>query len=75
MKTFHTSTIRQQAYHHSQANILQNPIHTSKHVPSCHQGETLTQCVDIANAWFILYLPLSNTTPMTSMHEHVNEWN
>ena len=30
--------------------------------------------MNIANAWLTLYLPLSNTTPMASMHEHVNEW-
>ena len=28
----------------------------------------------IVNAWLTLHSPLSNTTPMTSMHEHVNGW-
>ena len=68
MKTYHASITRQQV------NILQNPNHTSKHVLSYHQGEILIQCMNIANAWLTLYLPLSNTAPMASMHEHVNEW-
>ena len=40
MNTHHTSKTRQQlahgrkAYHHSKENILQNPNHTPKHVPS-----------------------------------------
>ena len=29
--------------------------------------------MNIANAWLTHYLPLSNTAPMASMHEHVNE--
>ena len=68
MKTYHASTTRQQA------TILQNPSLASKHVLSYHQSETLIQCMNNANAWFIIYLPLSSTTPMASMHEHVNEW-
>ena len=68
MKTYRASTTRQQA------NILQNAGLASKHVLSYHQSETLIQCMNIANAWLIIYLPLSRTAPMASMHEHVNEW-
>ena len=68
MKTYHASTKKQKA------NILQNPNLTSKHVLSYHQSETLIQFMNIANAWLILYLPLNNIAPMTSIHEHVNEW-
>ena len=68
MKTYHASLTRQQE------NILQIPNLTSKHVLSYHQSETLIQCMNIANAWLILYLPVNSTTPMASMHEHVDEW-
>ena len=67
-ETYHASTTRQQA------NILQNPRLTSKHVLSYHQSEILIQCMNIANAWLILYLPLSSKALMASMYEHVNEW-
>ena len=68
MKTYHTFITRQQE------NILQNPNHTSKHVQSYNQGETLIQCMDIANACLIIYLRLSSIAPMASMHERLNEW-
>ena len=28
----------------------------------------------IVKAWLTLHSPLSNTAPMASMYEHVNEW-